>query len=337
MCSILQDIDENSPHLNESIELQSLPPDSKDLSPDRNNQTKSNQSDTSITSKDVLADNITISSEQKSSTNIKIPKPVSTSSLMNEITDSNVIQLKYQRSFLGIERKVDSAIDVDLIIKFRNVFLNVIRISYWNQISSGRLPRGSNAAMILLNSIDVGLETSHTPGAADEDEEKDVQDYIYKSMAMAVDATTSVGRDIADTIIKYNPGTLIYNGFANIAKILHKKQSSNDNSKANEKLNTNNQIKSDNDEDDDDDIDYNDSDFNQTWKDSNIDFDDATKQFSTPTSPKLQTSSSSDSKKNSKSSDYIIEFITCCFESCFIYYYWIVKYETKRVNMSWTK
>eukprot|EP00595_Chromulina_sp_UTEXLB2642_P001508 CAMPEP_0196768374 /NCGR_PEP_ID=MMETSP1095-20130614/42678_1 /TAXON_ID=96789 ORGANISM="Chromulina nebulosa, Strain UTEXLB2642" /NCGR_SAMPLE_ID=MMETSP1095 /ASSEMBLY_ACC=CAM_ASM_000446 /LENGTH=202 /DNA_ID=CAMNT_0042137879 /DNA_START=254 /DNA_END=859 /DNA_ORIENTATION=- len=102
-------------------------------------------------------------------------------------------------------------------------------------------------------------------GAADEDEEKDVQDYIYKSMAMAVDATTSVGRDIADTIIKYNPGTLLYNGFANIAKVLQKKESVKENSNANKKSNANTQIKSDNDEDDDDNIDNDDFDFNQTW------------------------------------------------------------------------
>lgn len=64
-------------------------------------------------------------------------------------------------------RNLDSEINPDLIIKMRNVFLEVLRKSYRKQIASGRIPRGSKAARILFNSIDIGLETVHTPGLQD--------------------------------------------------------------------------------------------------------------------------------------------------------------------------
>ena len=71
-----------------------------------------------------------------------------------------------------------------LLFKFRNVFLQVVRKHYFNQMSTGKLPRGSNAALALLNSIDVGLETCHTPGLQDWDAVKHINN-TYKSIIMS--------------------------------------------------------------------------------------------------------------------------------------------------------
>eukprot|EP01039_Chlorochromonas_danica_P001852 gene1852-2026_t len=56
----------------------------------------------------------------------------------------------------------------------RRAFLNIVRSRYWQQISSGRLPRKSNAAFTLLNSIDVALEHTSWPGLQD-------WQYIFRS------------------------------------------------------------------------------------------------------------------------------------------------------------
>ena len=48
-----------------------------------------------------------------------------------------------------------------------NFDLLIDRRSYWKQIASGRIPRGSTPAMILLDSIDIGLESSHLNGFHD--------------------------------------------------------------------------------------------------------------------------------------------------------------------------
>jgi len=69
----------------------------------------------------------------------------------------------------SVQRDLSSALDEDLIIKIRNVYLNYVRTNYLMQISSGRLPRGSGASLVLLNSIEVGLETVHVPGHQDWD------------------------------------------------------------------------------------------------------------------------------------------------------------------------
>lgn len=57
----------------------------------------------------------------------------------------------------------------ELLTHIRRAFLEVVRVSYWRQINSGKLPRKSSAALILLNSIDVALETTDTPGLQDWD------------------------------------------------------------------------------------------------------------------------------------------------------------------------
>lgn len=63
----------------------------------------------------------------------------------------------------------DGTCDEQLVLQFRTVFLQVVRLSYLQQISSGMLPRGSTAALTLLSSVDYGLETAHTPGLQDFD------------------------------------------------------------------------------------------------------------------------------------------------------------------------
>ena len=51
--------------------------------------------------------------------------------------------------------------------QFREIFLKVVHLSYLQQISDGKLPRGSQAALVLLDSVEHGLDTAHTPGLQD--------------------------------------------------------------------------------------------------------------------------------------------------------------------------
>jgi hypothetical protein len=55
----------------------------------------------------------------------------------------------------------------ELMHHIRRAFLEVVRVSYWRQINSGKLPRKSSATLILLNSIDVALENISGPGLHD--------------------------------------------------------------------------------------------------------------------------------------------------------------------------
>ena len=71
--------------------------------------------------------------------------------------------------FGGVRRDLDAAINEPLITKFRIVFLEVLRKCYHRHVQQGRLPRGSQAALALLNSIDIGMETVHTDGLQDWD------------------------------------------------------------------------------------------------------------------------------------------------------------------------
>jgi hypothetical protein len=57
----------------------------------------------------------------------------------------------------------------ELMTHIRRAFLDVVRVSYWRQINSGKLPRKSSAALILLNSIDVAMEQVKQPGLHDWD------------------------------------------------------------------------------------------------------------------------------------------------------------------------
>ena len=84
----------------------------------------------------------------------------------NSTTTSPMSISSLLRTF-GEQRDLTSALNEELIVKIRNVYLQYIRTSYQQQINSGRLPRGSNALLVLLGSIEIGLETVHIPGHQD--------------------------------------------------------------------------------------------------------------------------------------------------------------------------
>ena len=67
----------------------------------------------------------------------------------------------------GVERGLDAEIDKPLITKYRIVFYEILRRCYMRHIHEDRLPRGSRAALTLLNSIDIGLESVGTDGFDD--------------------------------------------------------------------------------------------------------------------------------------------------------------------------
>jgi NhaP-type Na+/H+ or K+/H+ antiporter len=71
-------------------------------------------------------------------------------------------------AFGGLEG-VSALVDEKLLDAYRAAFLQVVNLSYLRQISEGKLPRGSRAAIALLNSVDVGFDTTHTPGLQDFD------------------------------------------------------------------------------------------------------------------------------------------------------------------------
>ena len=62
-----------------------------------------------------------------------------------------------------------SEINRNLLTRLRITFLEVVRSAYWKQMEEGTLWRNSRTAMSLLYSIDVGLDSSHTPGHQDWD------------------------------------------------------------------------------------------------------------------------------------------------------------------------
>jgi hypothetical protein len=53
------------------------------------------------------------------------------------------------------------------VVHVRRAFLEVVRVNYWKQINSGKLPRKSTATLALLNSIDVAMEAHDSPGLGD--------------------------------------------------------------------------------------------------------------------------------------------------------------------------
>ena len=63
--------------------------------------------------------------------------------------------------------RFDSSVNEKLLDSYRVAFLQVVNLSYLRQISEGKLPRGSRAAIALLDSVDVGFDTTHTPGLHD--------------------------------------------------------------------------------------------------------------------------------------------------------------------------
>lgn len=85
--------------------------------------------------------------------------------------------------FGGVQRDLDGAINEPLITKFRIVFLEVLRKHYHRHVQEGRLPRGSQAALTLLNSIDIGMETVHTDGLQDWDAVRQSLKTIHRATA----------------------------------------------------------------------------------------------------------------------------------------------------------
>eukprot|EP01034_Spumella_vulgaris_P023862 gene23862-30138_t len=55
----------------------------------------------------------------------------------------------------------------EVVVHVRRAFLEVVRVNYWKQINSGKLPRKSTATLALLNSIDVAMEAHDSPGLGD--------------------------------------------------------------------------------------------------------------------------------------------------------------------------
>jgi hypothetical protein len=104
--------------------------------------------------------------------------------LERSYTDTTIIGLNSHTWDNIPKDEIYEVIDRSLLFKCRNVFLQVVRKYYFNQISTGKLPRGSNAALALLNSIDVGLETCHTPGLQDWDAVKHTNS-TYQSIIMS--------------------------------------------------------------------------------------------------------------------------------------------------------
>lgn len=88
----------------------------------------------------------------------------------------------------------------ELLFNMRRAFLEVVRVSYWRQIESGRLPRKSNAALILLSSVDFALETTNTPGLQDWDYIYDSHEYLFKDLKRKMRPKNLIER-IASTLI----------------------------------------------------------------------------------------------------------------------------------------
>lgn len=58
------------------------------------------------------------------------------------------------------QRSNNSGLIKALILYFRKIFLEIVRVKYWHLIESGTLPRLSHSAQYLLYTVDVGLDTS---------------------------------------------------------------------------------------------------------------------------------------------------------------------------------
>ena len=81
----------------------------------------------------------------------------STASVHSTSNNPKIIRRK-NSLFMNEKRAIDSEVKVDLAIRFRVVFLQIVRTCYRRQVAMGWLPRGSHGASILLNSLDVALE-----------------------------------------------------------------------------------------------------------------------------------------------------------------------------------
>ena len=56
------------------------------------------------------------------------------------------------------EGTMSDAYSIEIILRLRKVFLQVVHVSYWKQVKAGKLPRNSPATLILVGSIDKAIE-----------------------------------------------------------------------------------------------------------------------------------------------------------------------------------
>lgn len=60
-------------------------------------------------------------------------------------------------------RGPDAVIIPDLLAYVRAVFLEIVRVKYWQHIEGGKLPRLSYSAQFLLYSVDFGMDEVRNP------------------------------------------------------------------------------------------------------------------------------------------------------------------------------
>lgn len=79
---------------------------------------------------------------------------------VKQAEENNTIDLQTRRLSY---RMLHNIIYPNLLLTMRKVFLEVLRVNYFKQINSDKLPRKSFAAIILLNSIDISSNATITP------------------------------------------------------------------------------------------------------------------------------------------------------------------------------
>lgn len=100
----------------------------------------------------------------------------------------------------------------DLQAYIRAVFLDIVRVQYWQHIEAGKLPRESYATQTLLYSIDIGLDLKHEVMLRDYaylEKEFDAADYQVELMAMLPACTPYVGH-LIDVFSSRNEKREIY-------------------------------------------------------------------------------------------------------------------------------
>jgi hypothetical protein len=82
-----------------------------------------------------------------------------------------VIEPSFKRSPMGTDRRRSTTFVTNeaMLTYIRDCFLHVVRTYYWKCVHTGRVSRHSVALQLLLSSVEVGLETIHTPGLQDWD------------------------------------------------------------------------------------------------------------------------------------------------------------------------
>lgn len=75
-------------------------------------------------------------------------------------------------SLLDPTKRKNNQINAEMLSHVRTVFLEIVRVKYWNLIEGGKLPRHCRSAQFLLYSVDVGLDQAqHNPTSLLEQQE----------------------------------------------------------------------------------------------------------------------------------------------------------------------